>query len=449
MSEGGLTIGRKSQRIQGRGDYYSDAKAWANRQLEKIPRGTFGRLGASMAGAPGQAAGDLIAHLTGRGDYNVKRNSLIRDGNVLRPDQMSFSPSGAAAIRIQRREFIGDLAAPSEPTAFSQTQYRLQPTDVKTFPWLSAVANHFTEWELHGAILTFESTSSNFAQNMALGTVSIATQYNSNELPFSNMKDILQAAYHSRGNPSECIMHGIECDPTLQASEHLYTRRFGTSGPPNLYDHGVVTVATEGLPAAPGTILGRLFITYDIELNLPALPTGHDYLGNSLSLWTLTDSTIDAPMGDPLEVQPYYMTPAVKGLSYGVSTGNNVMALVPSNGPWARPNVPVTDQGDLVAWLSESSTSAGMQYLSFANEGTYLLELVVMGTSTSPGAIAAAEAITSDITVVSINSAIGLTSPTPHYFRFTCVSTGADQSIALTRQNTTATTTWSVLTVCS
>lgn len=446
MSEGGQTAKHNDQRVQGRGDYFSSARSWADRQLKKIPRGTFGRMGSAIAGAPGQAAGDLIAHLTGRGDYNISKNSLIRDGNVLKPDQMSFSPTGSASIRMRRREFIGDLAAPANPVAFNQSQFRLQPTDGRTFPWLSSVADHFTEWELHGAILTFETTSSNFAQNMALGTIAIATQYNANELPYSDMRDILQAAYHSRGNPSECIMHGIECDPALQASEHLFTRRYGTHGPPNLYDHGVITVATEGLPAATGTVLGRLFITYDIELNLPALPTGDANDGKCATLWSAAYSTTEPPIGDTLTISSI-TTP--NNLTYGPAVGNNVMALLPSNGPWARPNLPPADQAALVAWISDSNITSGMQHVSFANEGTYILELTVFGeSSVNPGAIVAAATLTPDVQIIEYtNSIFSATGPT--YYRLTCECDASDQSVTLTRQNSTSTVTWTVLTVCA
>jgi hypothetical protein len=356
---------------------------------------------------------------------------------------MSFSPTGAAAIRIRRREFIGDLAAPDDPTAFSQTQYRLQPTDAKSFPWLSAVANHFTEWELHGAILTFETTSSNFAQNMALGTVAIATQYNASDMPYSSMRDILQAAYHSRGNPSECVMHGIECDPTLQASEHLFTRRFGTYGPANLYDHGVVTVATEGLPAAAGTVLGRFFITYDIELNLPALPAGEANVGRAATLWAATPSIVEPPMGDPLTLTPVTNVP--NGLTYGTTAGSNIMALLPSNGPWARPNLPIANQGALVAWISNSSVTAGQQYVSFANEGTYMIELTIFGQSQDPGNFVSSLAITPDVEVAEYYKLFSANLLT--YYRVVCTCTTPDQSISMTRQNATSVATFSVLSV--
>jgi len=440
------------QRVVGRGDYLANARAWADKQLKRIPKGTFASMGGAMAGPAGRAAGELIAQLTGRGDYHITKNSLIKDGNVLKPSQMSFAPTGAASIRIQKREFVADLVAPDDPTTFHQEQFRLQPTDEKTFPWLSAVAEHFTEWELHGAILTYETTSSNFAQDMALGTVSIATQYNANELPYLNMRDILQAAYHSRGNPAESIMHGIECDPALQASEHLFTRRFGTAGPPNLYDHGVITVATEGLPAKPGTVLGRLFITYDVELNLPCLPTGGSYSGRACITWNPTPSNSLPPMGDPLVITG--VSTADDPLTYGTSAGVNIMALLPSNGPWARPNIPPEARAALVAWVSDSISTAGQQYLSFANPGTYTVELTFFAQTGDSGIgtnFMTVNALTSDMHI-DMESHSFNTAPFPNtcqaIYRIVVDTESADQSISLTRQNAANVATWTTITVC-
>lgn len=279
----------RPQHITGRGGFWGDR--WRNikdlgrgifnttsEATKAIPRGTFAALGSNF-GPMGALGGEVLSQLTGRGDYQVKKNSIVHA--QVGPEGMSFSPEGSASVRIQKREFLGVLTADAaDPSAFRQMQYRLQGTDPKSYPWMSGIAQHFTEWELMGAIISYESTSSNYSSSMALGTVAIATQYNANELPYSDMTQMLQAAFHTRGNPSEDLIHGIECDPSLQVSERLFTRRPGAKGGPNLYDHGVVTVATEGLPsAAAGEVIGRIYITYDVVLSIPALPIAAPFAG--------------------------------------------------------------------------------------------------------------------------------------------------------------------------
>jgi len=281
----------------------------------------------------------------------------------------TFSSTGSASFRVQKREFIAQIVAPAEnPDAFNQTQFRIQPTDPGSFPWVSSIAKLFTEYKLHGAIYTYETTSSNYSANMGLGTVALATQYNANTLPFADMNSVLQSAYHTRGNPSETLLHGIECDPDLQASDRLFTRRDGTDGPPNLYDHGVLTIATEGLPAAD-VGLGRLYVTYDIEFSLPELMIKPPWM-NSVGL--IQDPgvlTTNPPLGPSLSLAA---SPG-SDMTVGAGGGNNVIVLSPSNGPVQEPALTPENRVAMVAWVNDDTTTSTRQYISFARTGYYTL----------------------------------------------------------------------------
>jgi len=445
------------QQMHGRGNYFTKALKYVDdRVLKKLPRGTFRSIGKTVAGGVGESVGHAIAQLSGRGDYTIQRNSIMQGvdadngaGNV------SFAPSGAARIRVQKREFIMNIVAPEVPAEFNQTQLRLQSTDTVTFPWLAGIAEHFTEWELLGCVFTYESTSSNYAANMALGTIAMATQYNANELPYSNMEQILSAAYNSRSNPAESMMHGIECDPTLQASEHLFTRRFGASGPPNLYDHGVLTIATEGLPADPGTVLGRVFVNYDIELNIPVLPNGHVFDGDSLILAQHSgSSTTEPPMGN---VSVLDMVTNETGLIFGTgpTAGVNVLGLSSSNGPLARPQLPPEHAASLVAWMSDSAIDSSIQYMSFANAGIYVLELIVSGFPGNvnlPVDVFGVKTISTDCEIASAVTLMKVFSyGSQQLMRFEITCKASDQSVSLTRLlfgATNETVTMTILTVC-
>lgn len=345
------------------------AHEFDNRVLKSLPKGSFADYGAKIGAylgntELGRAGGNLLSHITGRGNYNITSNSII-SGDDLKPAQLSFSPTGSASVRIKKREFIDSMVVPAEPGAFDTRSFRLQCTDTSTFPWLCDIANHFTEWQLMGCVFSFETSSSNYAADMALGTIAIGTQYNANERKFRTMDEILQSPYHTRGNPSESLMHGIECDPTLQVSEGLFTRRVGCEGPPNLYDHGVVTVATEGLPAQAGQIIGRLYVTYDIELSLPVLPAPVTHAGYQCVFQQLDTYATTGPITGATADLSYVMG----NLSMGSGISSQIMTLPGSYGPHPKPDV--DPDVDLVAWVSDSLSVAGGQYITFAEPGTY------------------------------------------------------------------------------
>lgn len=433
MSEGGL---RDQRTISGRGNYFTRAlRAVDNKVLKRIPRGAFAKAGGFLGGDIGRQAGGLISQITGRGDYNIKSNSIM-SGDDLKPTNLSFSPTGAAGIRIKKREFISTVRVPADASSFAQTLYRLQCTDGTSFPWLSQIASHFTEWQLMGAVVSFETTSSNYSASMALGTIAIGTQYNSNELPFRDMEDILQSAYHTRGNPSETLMHGIECDPKLQVSDKLFTRRACCSGPPNLYDHGVVTIAHEGLPTdSANQVIGRLYITYDIELNLPVLPF-RSLLSGQAAGWYCPVSSSDPPFG-AAQVNVAIDDPC-HTIKCGSDASSQCLFLTPDDKPHVRPHF--ASELRVFAWLSADlntlGTSAPSNFLSFSEPGTYVLEMVTTypsSTSVQGNGFFNCQPYTSNVEVIksvmnpmSMPSNVWLT-------RYIITATSTDQTVLMIR----------------
>lgn len=452
-----MSLGGGRATLRGRGDYTtplnwlkSKASDFDNRVLKKLAPGTFANMGEKVGGylgstGIGRAAGSLLAQITGRGNYNITSNSIISAGD-LKPTQLSFSPTGSASVRIKKREFVDSLIVPAEPGVFNTRSFRLQCTDNRTFPWLATIADHFTEWQLMGCVFSFETSSSNYSADMALGTIAIGTQYNANERKFRTMEEILQSPYHTRGNPSETLMHGIECDPTLQVSEGLFTRRLGCDGPPNLYDHGVVTIATEGLPAAAGQVIGRLYVTYDIELSLPVLPASVTHAGDQCVYGNLTTYTTTGPISGSTSVISKFMG----NLTFGSGIDAQIMVLPNSNGPHPKPDV--DPSVDLVAWISDSVTIPGGQYFTFAEPGTYQLAIDFVSNN-SPG-VASGDFNTTCLTdsmvcttIVSAGVSIGSTYHSTVVITVTTKT--ANQTMLVDRQSAISVCSTSILTVCN
>jgi len=244
--------------------------------------GTY--LGGGLGGDVGSFGGSILSKLTGMGDYSVTHNSVMASAGGTGAHNSSFSSTGSSVVRVKRRECVGQISAPGvppasgqlstvDPSAFSSVRYRIQGSNPDLFPWGSNVAQLYQEYEIKGCVFTLESTYSNYSAAGALGTVCMATQYNAADRPFDSMEPMLNSAFRSTGNPSQTIVHGLECDPKLQSSAQLLVRNKSNDSmtqAPNNYDFGFLTIATEGIPpAAAGGQIGRLYVTYDIEFSLP------------------------------------------------------------------------------------------------------------------------------------------------------------------------------------
>jgi len=271
-------------RLRGRGNYSATAGRLARTAAQAaLPKGSFasagarvgGALGGPLGGAIGRFGGGLIAKLSGMGDYQIRHNSVMQGMSGISGSQASFSSTGSSEIRVQRRECIGVINAPTDPHEYNTTRFRIQASNADLFPWGANVAMLFQEYEIMGCVFTLESTFSNYSAAGPLGSVVIATQYNAADRPFADIDAMLNSAYRTAGNPSESLGHGLECDPSLQSAEKLLVRNHSNSysaAAPNNYDFGFLTVATQGLPAAAADgQIGRLYVTYDIKYSLPRI----------------------------------------------------------------------------------------------------------------------------------------------------------------------------------
>lgn len=352
-----------------------------------VPKGTSEAVG-TLIGRPD--LGRKFAKITGIGDYEVKFNSLMSGSKVHPMHQASFSDIGTSAVRMQKREVIGHVIGPTDPTQFSKQEFRLQVADSHTFPWLSRAAAMYSEYMIVGLVISYETTSSSYAQELALGEISIGTQYNANMAGYTDMSQCQNGAWSTNGNPSENLAHGVECDPELQNSNSLYIRNPGAEGPPNLYDHGVVTVATQGLPAvAAGKSLGRIVARYDIMLRVPREPRKSEdpltvgHMANT-GTWETIWPTMSAPI-DPLQPIATIAAGYADWLRMP-STPHVPFTPVPGS------TAPESRYLGLLGYIAGTSNGTagsngnvdGQNYIVFAHAGQRTVQLDVLGSSASP-----------------------------------------------------------------
>lgn len=231
-----------------------------------------------LAGPTGAKVGGMIGRglssIMGFGDYTVKTNSLGVSGCSLPQDSVPQFVTNKHATRITHREYVGDIVIPANQQSFNLTQYAINPGNGQLFPWLSSIAKNFQQYKLLGAIVEFKTMTSDYAANGPLGTVVLATNYNSNDAAFINKVQMENSEFAVSSKPSMSVVHPIECDPKEQVADILYVRdssadTYGVVSDKRLYDWGNFQFATQGLPGVQGNVLGELWISYDIELLKP------------------------------------------------------------------------------------------------------------------------------------------------------------------------------------
>lgn len=233
-----------------------------------------GPAGGLTGGFIGSKLGHLVEKITGFGDYRIQSNSLMR-GGMSQAQIVNTTTRGGVIVR--HREYVGDVLA---TTAFTVTQYPLNPGQAVTFPWLSqGDGRAYEQWKPRGMIFEYVSTSSDAvlatSASAALGSVCMATDYDALDNPFPNKRAMLNSEFASSSKPSCNFIHPIECKMSATPTKVLYTRptlSYPTGGDPRMYDLGHFYVATEGMQnAGAGEVVGQLYVIYEVEFFKPQI----------------------------------------------------------------------------------------------------------------------------------------------------------------------------------
>lgn len=237
------------------------------------PYATVGRdLGSLVGfGDVGERVGGAIGRLFGRGDYRVHMNSLMESYGAPAagpPPPMTFR-DGKRGVRVVEREYLGDVTSGTlsgGATLFKNDVYAINPADPTTFPWLSRIARQFDQWEPHGIVFEYRSTSSEYnGTTQALGTIILSTDYDPLDAAYASKAEAENSDYAMSVKSSDCAVHGIECDLRERPTQVLYTRGPEATVDRRFTDLGTFQLCSQGMSVA-GVTLGELWVAYDITL---------------------------------------------------------------------------------------------------------------------------------------------------------------------------------------
>ncbi len=192
--------------LSGHGDYtYDKPGPWG-----KAGRWIGSALGSQFAGAGGGKLGEklgsylhYIGKIFGSGDY-VTSAQQVTGNTLVNSSQIPQFTHGKSSVRIQHREFLGDIKTSSTPGAFLIQDYPINPGMEVTFPWLSSVVGvNFQQYRIRGMVFEYRSMSADAlnSTNTALGSVVMATDYDSTDLRFTSKSQMENTEFGVLVNP--------------------------------------------------------------------------------------------------------------------------------------------------------------------------------------------------------------------------------------------------------
>lgn len=235
------------------------------------PFSTIGRELGGIIGLPGvgRIIGSGIGRIFGSGDYSL---SNVPTSNTLYGTMPPAFGSTSGATTIRHREYVTDIMS---SVGFVCSSYDLQPGNSVLFPWLSNIVQNYEQYRFKGLVLEFKSTSANAlnSTNTALGTIGIVTQYDVNNPDFTTKQQAENYAGSQAVNPSQSMLHFVECAPRSGVLDKYYIR--GNVVPAGedqkFFDMGKVCLFSQGSQAVAN--IGELWVSYDIELFMPKQAT--------------------------------------------------------------------------------------------------------------------------------------------------------------------------------
>lgn len=253
---------RKARRKKAKAKGNGQVTRGIGRGLGELAGGYFGGpMGAAVGGLVGDGIGSLIAKITGSGQYTIKQNSLINS------HQIPTFASDQETVRLRRTEFVNVCSTPGPN--YNNVAYDISPDNGLLFPWLSGIANNFTEYRFNGLIFMNKSTSATAigSTNTALGRVIMATNYDPSQLPYTTITEAENSFLATSCATDEDMIHAVECARSTEPLDILYV---GEHGEDSRFDSlGTLQVITQGQQAA--SEVSELWVSYDITFSKPHL----------------------------------------------------------------------------------------------------------------------------------------------------------------------------------
>lgn len=210
----------------------------------------------------------------GKGAYRL--------GKGVSSQQVPSMHSNGSRFNVKHRECLAtilqDPVDPAHPaiTLLPALDQQLCPTNAAAFPWLSSIAKLFEQYQWKGVMVEYVPVVDSGSTSVSMGTVAMFCEYNPASTTNPTTAQVcLNQMWAQGARSSDRITMPIEVAPNGTPIPVNWTTQVANADQ-RLSSLGRLFVGCEGCPlptaALPNPIvLGRIWITYDIDLLKPQL----------------------------------------------------------------------------------------------------------------------------------------------------------------------------------
>ena len=192
------------------------------------------------------------------------------------------------SFTVTHREYVGNLAG---STDLQVVKLRVNPSDTVTFPWLSTIASSFEKWSMKSMKVEYVKNCPSITE----GYIFLYPDYDVNRPAMTKESDFLNTM--DAVDSSAWVNANLVIKPgkfsQTKGDTYLVRSPFQEYKDYLLYDPVNIYVGTAGTGDLPS--LGRIYITYTIELKIPD-PESNLHLYNYDAGWGAI-GTIEWPTG--------------------------------------------------------------------------------------------------------------------------------------------------------
>lgn len=239
------------------------------RRLRRRGRGNY------VLSGIGGAAKTLAKNVFGLGKY--RRGRRVRrgrgaygDGVVTQEIPIFANPeANDGPVTIRHREYIKDVLGYRNFNL--HTSLAINPGMSTTFPWLSQIAQNFSQYRFEGLSFHFVSTSGNVSSSQALGEITMSVDYDPSDATITTKREMLAIPFSTSKVPAVDAECPVECAPSQTIGNGLLNvRGAGVLNDLRFYDMGSFNMASSG-NYSDGTALGELWVSYQVALYKPQM----------------------------------------------------------------------------------------------------------------------------------------------------------------------------------